>query len=135
MQTAGRGVDLALGIEFAARVQRAHDHFERGFLRRFRVRINRDTAPIVGDGHEPVGPEFDLDEGRIAGERLIHGVVDHFSKQMVQRLLIGAADIHARPAAHRLQPFEHLDVARRVSAFPRGNARRLGGRAPGFRQA
>src|SRR5262245_49762215 len=54
---------------------------------------------------------------------------------MMQRLLIGAADIHARPAAHRLEPFEHLDVTRRVSAFPRCGARWLGGRAPGFRQA
>jgi hypothetical protein len=31
------------------------------------------------------------------------------AKQVVQRRLVGAADIHARPAAHRLQAFEHLD--------------------------
>src|SRR5262245_13862901 len=29
---------------------------------------------------------------------------------MVERLLIGAADIHAGPAAYRLEPFQHLYV-------------------------
>ena len=73
----------------------------------------------------PVGGELDLDEGRMAGQRLIHGVVDHFGEQMVQRLLVGAADIHAGPAAHRLEPFEHLDITRRVAAFASARARAL----------
>jgi len=30
-------------------------------------------------------------------------------EQMVQRVGVGAADIHARPAPHRLQPLQHLD--------------------------
>ena len=50
----------------------------------------------------------------VAGERLVHGIVDHLGEEMMQRLLVGSADIHAGSPAHRLQPFEHLDVARRV---------------------
>jgi hypothetical protein len=75
------------------------------------VRIDRDAAAIVGDGQEAVGGKFDIDEGGVAGHRLVHRIVDDLGEEMVQRLLVGAADIHARPPAHRLQPFEHLDMA------------------------
>ncbi len=44
------------------------------------------------------------------GDRLVHGVVEHFGGEMVQRALVGAADIHAGPAPHRLEPFQDLDV-------------------------
>ena len=48
---AARGL-VDLGVEFAARVQRAHDHFERGLFREFRMRIDRNAAAVVGDGDE-----------------------------------------------------------------------------------
>ena len=115
VQAAGGLVDLA--VEFAAGMQRAHDDFERRLLREFRMRIDRDAAAVVGDGQEAVGAEFDLDEGGVAGHRLVHRVVDHFGEQMVQRLLVGAADIHAGPAAHRLQAFQHLDVGGGVAGL------------------
>ena len=58
VQAAGGLVDL--GVEFAAGVQRAHDDFERGFLRKFRMRIDRNAAAVVGDGRgirrRPVPP-------------------------------------------------------------------------------
>ena len=109
VQAAGGFIDL--GVEFAARMQRRHDDFERRLVLEFRVRIDRDAAAIVGDGQEAVGGELDVDEGGMAGHRLVHRIVDHLGKQMVQRLLVGAADIHAGPAAHRLQALQHLDVA------------------------
>ena len=56
----------------------------------------------------------------MAGERLVHRVVDDLREQVMQRLLVGAADIHAGAAAHRLQPFQHLDVARRVGLAAAG---------------
>ena len=113
---AARGL-IDLGVELAAGMQRAHDDFERGLLRKFRMRIDRDAAAVVGDGQEAVGAEFHLDEGGVAGQRLVHGVVDHFGEQMVQRLFVGAADIHAGPAADRLQPLEHLDIGRGVAGL------------------
>ena len=48
VQAAGGLIDL--GIEFAAGMQRAHDDFERGFFRKFRMRIDRNATAIVGDG-------------------------------------------------------------------------------------
>jgi hypothetical protein len=41
----------------------------------------------------------------------------NFGEQMMQRLFIGSADIHAGPAADRLQPLQHLDVGRRVASL------------------
>jgi hypothetical protein len=89
------------------------------------MRIDRDAAPVVDDRHVPVGGELDFDEGRIAGQRLIHGIVDHFGEQMVQRFFVGAADIHAGAAAHRFEAFEDLDITRRVAALASARARAL----------
>ena len=127
VQTARCFVDF--GVEFAAGVQRAHDHFERGLFRKFRMRIDRNAAAIVGDGEEAVGFELDLDPIGMPGERLVHGIVDDFGEQVMQRLLVGAADIHAGAAAHRLEPFQHLDVTRGIALLGRGAARG-GGAAP-----
>ncbi len=119
---AARGL-VDLGIEFAARVQRAHDHFERGLVLEFRVRIDRDAAAVVGDGDEAVGLHLDLDPVGMAGERLVHGIVDHLGEEVMQRLLVGAADIHAGAAAHRLETLQDLDVARGVAGLGRRAAR------------
>ena len=59
---------------------------------------------------KPSAAEFDLDPGGVAGDRLVHGVVHDLGEEVVEALLVGAADIHARPAADRLQPLQHLDV-------------------------
>ena len=115
---AARGL-VDLGVEFAAGVQRAHDHFERRLVLELRMRIDRDAAAVVGDADEAVGVELDLDEGGVAGQRLVHGVVDHLGEQVMQRLLVGAADIHAGAAAHRLEPLQHLDVLGGVAGFAR----------------
>ncbi len=66
------------------------------------MRIDRDAAAVVGDSHKTVGFHLDLDPVGVAGERLVHGVVDDFGEQVMQRFLVGAADIHAGAAAHRL---------------------------------
>jgi hypothetical protein len=123
MQAAGRPIDLR--VELAARMQGAHDHLERGLVLELGVRIDGNAAAVVGHRHEAVGLHFDFDEGGVALERLVHGIVDHLGKEVMQRLFVGAADIHARTPAHRLQTFKHLDVARGVTRL--GPARGLGG--------
>ena len=73
----------------------------------------------------------------MAGHRFVHGIVDDFREQMVQRLLVGAADIHAGAAAHRLQPLQHLDVVGGVgvgTGARRGSLRRRRGTASGRRR-
>ena len=100
---AARGlVDLV--VEFSARVQRRHDHFERGLLLELRMLLDRNAAAVVGDRHEAVGGHFDLDRVGKVRHRLVHGVVDHLGEEVMQRALVGAADIHAGPPPHRLQP-------------------------------
>ena len=95
------------------------------------MRIDRNAAAIVDDGQEAVRLELDLDPIGMTGERLVHGIVDDFGEQMMQRLLVGAADIHAGAAADRLEPFQHLDVARGIALLGRGAARRGRGAAAG----
>ena len=97
------------------------------------MRVDRNAAAIVGDGQESVGAQFDLDEGGMSGQRLVHRVVDDFGEQMMQRLFVGAADVHAGPAAHRLEAFQHLDVAGGVAGFGAGGAGRDLERGPAFR--
>ena len=81
------------------------------------MRIDRDAAAIVVDGEKTVSPDLDLDEMGMAGQRLVHGIVDHLGEQVMHRLLVGAADIHAWPPAHRLEPLQHLDVAGHVAGL------------------
>ena len=128
VQTARGLIDL--GIELAAGMQRAHDDFERGFFRKFRMRIDRDAAAVIGDGQKSIGAQFHLDEGGVSRQRLVHRIIDDFGEQMMQRLFVGAADIHAGTPAYRLQSFQHLDVGRGIAGLGAGRPRRgLGRRA------
>ena len=74
------------------------------------MRIDRHAAPVVGDRQEPFLVELDLDPGGVAGDRLVHRVVDHLGEEVMHGLFVGAADVHAGAAAHRLKALEDLDV-------------------------
>ncbi len=128
VQPARRVVNLAL--ELAARMQRREDHLERRLRLVLRVRVDGDATAVVGDRQEAIGPELDLDPARVPGDRLVHAIVDHLGEKVVQRLLVGAADVHAGAPAHGLEAFEHLDVGGRVLvggvASAAGSARLVG---------
>ncbi len=74
------------------------------------MQVNRDAAPVVGDGHTAVRVDDDVDAVAGAGQRLVDGVVHHLIHQVVERLDVGAAHVHARAAAHGLQAFQDLDI-------------------------
>ena len=74
------------------------------------VGVDRDAAAVVLDGQAAVGVETDLDDLGVAGDGLVHGVVEDFGEQVVQGALVGAADVHAGTLAHRFEAFEDLDV-------------------------
>ena len=101
------------------------------------MRIDRDAAAVVGDAQVTVGFEGDVDKGRVPGDGLVHRIVDDLREQMVQSLLVRAADIHAGAAANRLEAFEDLDVAGGIAALgargTAGTARRLIGLARALR--
>ena len=72
--------------------------------------VDRHAAAIVADGQDIARRKFHLDAAGMAGHRLVHRIVEDFGGQMMQRVDVGAADIHAGAAAHGLQPFQNLDV-------------------------
>ena len=123
VQPAGRLVDLA--AEFATRVKRGeHDLRCADLSENLGMRVDRDTSPVVADCDRAVGFERQVDPGRVARHDLVHRVVEHLGGEMVQRDLVGAADIHAGTAAHRFEAFENLDVLGRVTP---GSRRGFGG--------
>ena len=73
------------------------------------MRIDRDAAAIVADDQAVARLERDLDAAGVAGDGLVHAVVDDLGGEVVERALVGAADIHAGAAADRLEPLEDLD--------------------------
>ncbi len=50
-------------------------------------------------------------------KRLVDGIIHDFIDQMMQTALVRGADIHARTAAHGLQPLENLDLTLVVMIF------------------
>ena len=101
---------VAAAAELAAGVQ----HRQADLHRRaadLRMDAHREAAAVVRHGHGAVGVERDEDRVAEAGKRLVDGVVDNFVDEVVQAALVRRADVHSRAAAHRLEPFENLDLA------------------------
>ena len=48
------------------------------------MRVDRDAAPVVGDGDEAVGLDGDFDPVGVARDSLVHGVVDHLCEEVVE---------------------------------------------------
>ena len=102
-------------VEFSARMQLGHDDFG-GRHAFFVVDAGRNAAPVVGDGARAVGVERHGHELRMAGQRLVDGVVDHLVDHVVEAgAVVGVADVHARPLAHGVQAAQHLDRIRAVA--------------------
>ena len=100
---------VAVLVELAARVQLGHDDLGRAHPLAL-VDADRDAAAVVGDADRVVGVQRDLHLGRPAAERLVDAVVDDLVDHVVQaRAVVGVADIHPRPLAHRFQALENLD--------------------------
>ncbi len=86
------------------------------FLGNLGCGIDRNAAAVVADGDAAVGVQLELDAAGMPGHRLVHGVVEHLGDEVMQGALVGAADIHAGAAPHRLQPFQDLDVLGGIAA-------------------
>jgi hypothetical protein len=106
VQAARRAVGAA--AELAAGVQFGEHDLERGHLS-FGVLVDGDAAPVVEDLDGTVAVERDLDAVRVARSGFVDGVVDELPHQVQQSGAAGAADVHARPLAHGVEPFEGLD--------------------------
>ena len=115
MEPAGGLIGAA--VEFAAGVQHRHDDFEGRLLGKFRVRVDRHAAAVVDHAQIAALLERDFDESGVAGDRFVHRIVDHFGEEVMQRVGIGPAHIHARPPADGLEPLEHFDRGGGVVRF------------------
>ena len=107
VQATGRGVGAT--AELAARVQLGEDHLDArepglGLL------VDRDPASVVVHLGGPVGVQRHVDPGAVAGQRLVHRVVDDLPEAVHEPARVRRADVHARPLADRLQPLEHEQV-------------------------
>ena len=108
MQTAGDRV--AAAAELAARVQHGQHDLD-GRLALGGDDAHRDAAAVVDDADAAVGEDRDVDRVRVAGQRLVDGVVDHLVHEVVQTALTGRADVHAGSLADRVQTLEDGDRA------------------------
>jgi hypothetical protein len=86
------------------------------------MRVDGNAATIVDDVQAIARLQRHLDPRRMARDRLVHRIVEHFGGEVVQRAFVRTADIHAGAAANRLQPLEHLD-RRSVIAVGGGSGR------------
>jgi hypothetical protein len=48
-----------------------------------RITSNADAPSVVADGQEIAVFKGDLDKARVAGDRLVHRVVEHFRREVV----------------------------------------------------
>jgi hypothetical protein len=79
------------------------------------VDVHRDAPPVVHHGHSAILTDSDFDAVADAGQSFVHGVVYYLEDQVMQPAHVGRADVHAGPAAHRLQTLQNLDVGRFVA--------------------
>ena len=63
---------IGLARKLAARVEGAEDDLQSGFVGELGVRINRDAAPVVGDGDGVIRMQRHLDPVGVACDGLVH---------------------------------------------------------------
>src|SRR5688572_4029191 len=74
-----------------------------------------DAPPIIDDRDAPIDMDGDLNRLPEARHVFVYAVVDHLIDEMMQAVDARAADIHRRPLAHRIEPFEDFDLVRTVA--------------------
>ncbi len=101
-------------VEFSAGVELGHDDLS-GRHPFALVDVGRNAAPVVMYGAGTVRVEGDDHLRGIACQRLVDGVVDDLVHHVVEAgAVVGVADIHPRPLAHRVEALEDLDRIRVV---------------------
>jgi len=91
-------------------VQRAHETSSADFFREFQVcGSTRNAAAVCRSRSEAAAVTSTSNEGRMAASASSSSCRSP-RRTDDQRLLVGAADIHAGPPADRFQPFQNLDI-------------------------
>ena len=96
-------------VEFGARARhRQHDLQSR--LLGLGMHPDGNAATIVADAQTTINVDLHLYTFAIAGESLIHTVVNQFIDQVVQPFRSCVADIHTGPVANVLRVAEDIDI-------------------------
>ncbi len=107
VQTAGNFI--AAAAEFTARVQNSENNrYRRQSC--FFVNAGGNSAPVITHADHIIRQNFTLNMGADAGKRLVYRIINNFIHKVVKSPGPGGADIHARPFAHRLKAFQHLNI-------------------------
>jgi hypothetical protein len=100
---------VAVAAELAAGMQLGQHHLDGGQTDRVHDG-NGDAAAVVDDRAAAVGMQGYDDVIAVALQRLVDAVIDHLVDEMVEAAKAGRTDVHAGPAANRLEPFKNRDV-------------------------
>ncbi len=115
MQTPGDFIRIL--VKLAAGVQDRHDDLRGGAALGLHD-AGWDSTPVIRHGHRLVGVDDDLDPGAESGEGLVDGVVDDLEHHVVQTgAVIGVADVHPGPLAHRVKALENPYIFSAVGFF------------------
>ncbi len=104
---------VGAAAELGAGVQHGHGDFHARLLH-LGVNVDRDAHPVVGDGEGAVLVEDAVDLGAATGEGLVDRVIHDLDEEVMEAAGGGAADVHGRALAHRLQALEDLNILRLV---------------------
>ena len=76
------------------------------------IDFDGDAPAVVADGGGGVGVERDAHLGGEAGQHILQSVLNHLVDHGVEAAAVaGVADVHLGPLAHRIVPFQNLDVS------------------------
>ena len=76
-----------------------------------RVLVDGGASAVVNHPDSAIREKGDGDLCRVAGQRLVDGVVDHLVHEMLLAAFTGRADVHAWPLANSVEAFKNGDRA------------------------
>ncbi len=101
---------VGIVIKLTASMQHRHDHLGRRYPL-IRVHIHGDATPVIIDRDRVIAMQDNVDFIAMACQRLIDGIIDHLEHHVMQSgAIIGVTDIHTGTLAHRIKPFQNLDI-------------------------
>ena len=105
VQTAGYFVRIF--IEFAARMQNGHDHFQCAFLL-LRVDPGRNAPSVIHHLYRIIFVNGHQDVLAVAGQRFVDRIIHHLIDQVMKTLFADIPDIHGRSFPNGFQTFQNL---------------------------
>jgi hypothetical protein len=81
------------------------------------VDVDWNAAAVVADGDRTINVNRDIDLVTVAGEMLVHGVIEHLGNTVMERALVRTSDIHAGLFPDGFETLELAELGGVVVAF------------------